>query len=47
MKPDYYTPEEWELGAWLSAALEEEDGCIEFLEAVRAWFKMLEERKPK
>lgn len=44
MKPEHYTQEEWELGAWLSAALSDPFSCIEFKESINAWFEMLEER---
>lgn len=43
-KPDFYKHEEWELGSWLSAALEDPKSCEEFKESIRAWFEMLGER---
>ena len=38
------TPEEIELGSWMSAALEDESACAEFKTSINAWFAMIQAR---
>jgi hypothetical protein len=44
MKPDNWSEEEWELGWWLSASLDDPHVCQEFKDAVTTWFNYLEGR---
>ncbi|UQN68050.1 DUF551 domain-containing protein [Burkholderia multivorans] len=43
-KPGSWSPEEWNLGRWLSAALDDPNACAEFKEDVERWFRSLGRR---
>jgi len=45
MKPDEWSEAEWNVGRWLSAALEDEHVCQEMKDDIDAWFKELGERR--
>jgi hypothetical protein len=44
-RPAGWTVEEWNLGSWLAAALDDPKACAEFKRDIQAWFDMLESRK--
>jgi hypothetical protein len=44
IKPKLWTKAEWNLGRWLSAALDDDHACQEFKDDIDAWFKELGER---
>ena len=44
LKPELWTESEWNLGWYLSAALEDEGISQDFRQAIEAWFNELEKR---
>ncbi|WP_155635563.1 hypothetical protein [Burkholderia territorii] len=43
-KPESWSAEEWNLGRWLSAALDDQNACAEFKEDIERWLRSLGRR---